>query len=98
MRILVLSDGKAGHVKQSLALLELIREAGLASGKVEVVEEEVKQIRYKSPLHRHLFWLLTPLLNFFEQDREIFDFVNSLVAGIQNSVFSAHFFLLRRMD
>lgn len=71
VRVAVLSDGKPGHVKQSLALLELLKEESRTSGRVEVVREETVEIRYKSPMHRHFFWLITPILNYFEKEESV---------------------------
>ncbi len=45
-RILVLSDGKLGHLKQSLAVLELLQEQATA------ISSEVIEVRYRSRLAR----------------------------------------------
>lgn len=47
-RVLVLSDGKAGHVKQSLAVVELLRESH------PVLTQTVVEVRYRHPLARAL--------------------------------------------
>ncbi len=47
-RVLVLSDGKAGHVRQSLAVVEVLRQARPA------LSHEVVEIRYRSRLSRLL--------------------------------------------
>jgi len=45
-RVLVLSDGKVGHLKQSLAVVELLRE------RFPAASHEVAEVAYRSPLWR----------------------------------------------
>lgn len=49
--ILILSDGKAGHFKQSLALADMVLRLGFK------VKSEVCEIRYKSERHKKMFTL-----------------------------------------
>jgi len=79
LRVTVLSDGKPGHVKQSAALLELLKEAGIASGKVKIAGDEVVEVRYKSPGHRHIFWLIVPVLNFFESEERVLNVLDAFL-------------------
>jgi uncharacterized protein len=55
-KILILSDGKIGHVKQSLALVEQLKQAAIQSGRAGVnFEIKTVVVRYKSSAHRIAF-------------------------------------------
>lgn len=62
-RVLVLSDGKAGHLRQSLALNGLIND--LAIEQSLITESKTVEVRYKSILARHLLNIGSLLLGRF---------------------------------
>jgi len=59
-KIVTLSDGKKGHLNQSLAVYEKIREYRRESGYSDgYIESKVIEVRYKSRFHRVLLALLS---------------------------------------
>jgi mitochondrial fission protein ELM1 len=83
VKVVILSDGKKGHLKQSLALAGLLKDAARTSGKAEVTSEKIVEIRYKSSIHRHFLWLAIPLLNLFEKEKQIFELLNHFLISPQ---------------
>jgi len=63
LRALVLSDEKKGHVNQSLALLNLMRQALQKKSVKRTVEETRVAVRYKNEFLRFLLWLKAPFLS-----------------------------------
>lgn len=62
-KILVLDDGKKGHLNQSLAIVEQIKKYRIEEGhKEEDMEVEIAEIRFKSKMHRTILNLMSPLI------------------------------------
>ncbi|MFH1411338.1 MAG: ELM1/GtrOC1 family putative glycosyltransferase [Candidatus Omnitrophota bacterium] len=69
-KILVLNDGKKGHLNQSLAAVEQIKNYRRDEGyKDKDLEVEIADVKYKSKLSRILFFLATPFINGNSQGR-----------------------------
>jgi len=59
-RILILSDGKPGHVKQSEALVREILQSGNQMTPPCEMPVETIEVKFRSPWHRRLFYLSAP--------------------------------------
>jgi KDO2-lipid IV(A) lauroyltransferase len=67
-RIMVLSDGKKGHLKQSLSIVELIKEYRMEEGHAPGdIQHEIIDIEFKSRLRKAVFNLCAPF--FSSRDR-----------------------------
>lgn len=72
-RLLILSDGKPGHVKQSLNLAQQIQSLETQYGRsgMEYPTQTI-EVRFKSPAHRHLFNFFAVFFIPFAQGRLCF--------------------------
>ena len=62
LNILALSDGKTGHLKQSLGLVDLIKTKVGDTAGVYLKEDFILDICYKSPFHQKILWAAAPFL------------------------------------
>ncbi|MBD3296547.1 MAG: hypothetical protein GF392_04200 [Candidatus Omnitrophica bacterium] len=69
-KIMILSDGKKGHLKQSLSIVELIREYRAGEGHdPENIQHEIIDIEFKSGFRKFFFNLCAPLFSRRDQGR-----------------------------